>query len=276
MKHIFQEAGSSVRQRYELKFVIPKEMIEPISSFISVYCSPDKHSLNACNGFYRVNNLYFDTPNFLFLMRRLDGCENRFNMRIRSYTDSSELPCFLEVKQKHGDIINKYRAPLHHENWQKLFEDPNYKLYKENDYTPTSFKTLFFKLAYTYNATPKMLSQYWRKAYVSNVNEYARVTFDTDLRYQPAEDYSLIPDEDRMVPLDNETLFDPECNVIMELKCYSTLVPLWMIDLIRYFNLQRCSFSKYAAGITGVLQLFTYDYGVRQTSIPFTNKFIIL
>ncbi|MBM4056191.1 MAG: polyphosphate polymerase domain-containing protein [Planctomycetes bacterium] len=263
---MFQKTTPSIRQRYESKFVIPKEMIEPISNFASVYCSPDKHSINSHNGFYRVNNLYFDTPDFLFLMRRLDGCENRFNMRIRSYTDSRELPCFLEVKQKTGDIVNKYRAALHDKNWHKLFEDPDYTLSEEEDFAPTSYKTLFFKLAYTYNATPVMLSQYWRKAYESNVNEYARVTFDTDLRYQPAEGYCLIPDENKMVPLDDETLFDPECDVVLELKCYSMQVPLWMIDLIRYFNLQRRGFSKYVAGVLNVLQLCTYDTGARQTS----------
>ena len=33
-----------VLERYELKFVIPDYMIDPISDFVSVYCSLDKYS----------------------------------------------------------------------------------------------------------------------------------------------------------------------------------------------------------------------------------------
>ncbi len=263
---MFEETALTIRRRYESKFVIPKEMIEPISRFASIYCSPDKHSSNTDNGFYCINNLHFDTPDYLFLIQRLDKCNRRLHLRIRSYPNSKKYRCFLEVKEKTGDIVNKYRAPLYDENWRRMFEDPDYSLCEEKDFDPNSSKTHFLKTAYFYNATPKMLSQYWRKAYVSNVNEYARVTFDADLRFQPAEGYCIIPDENKMVSLDDETLFAPECNVILELKCYTMQVPLWMIDLIRHFNLQRRGFSKYVAGIMNVLQLYKYDSGVRQAS----------
>jgi hypothetical protein len=118
-------------------------------------------------------------------------------------------------------------------------------------------------MAYSYNATPKVLTQYMRKAYVSDIDEYVRVTFDIDLRYQAEEEYNMIPHEDKMVPLDNEALFDPGSNVILELKCYTTRVPLWMVDLIRYFNLSRRSFSKYVTGVSEVLNLFLIRFFIQ-------------
>jgi len=90
------------------------------------------------------------------------------------------------------------------------------------------------------------------------VDEYGRVTFDTDLRYQAETGYHLSPDEEKMTPSDDETIFDPGCSVVLELKCYCMHVPLWMIDLIRYFNLTRRSFSKYVTGVKNVLHLFDY------------------
>ena len=84
-------------ERLELKFHIPETMVEPISEFVSIYCSPDKYSRDAEGGVYTVNSLYLDSPNFLFLRRRLDGSANRINMRVRSYGDAGELPFFLEI-----------------------------------------------------------------------------------------------------------------------------------------------------------------------------------
>jgi len=266
MRTIPQKRISYLVERYESKFTIPEYLIEPISDFVSVYCLLDKYSKQSDDGFYRVNNLYFDSPNYLFLKKRLDRSENRFNLRVRSYGDNPELPCFFEVKQRKVNIVRKYRAAIYDEDWDKLFETPGYELEQDENGKLASNKILFLKLAYSYNATPKVLTQYKRKAYVSDVDNYARVTFDTELRYQPEQGYTIIPDEDKMVPLDNSTLFDPGCSVILELKCYSTQVPLWMIDLIRYFKLRRRSFSKYLTGVSEVLGLYLSPKLIRRCS----------
>ena len=126
---------------------------------------------------------------------------------------------------------------------------------------------LFLTLAHAYQATPKVLTQYLRKAYVSDIDDYARVTLDRELRFQEAEGYCMVPDENKMVPLDHEAIFDVGRNVILELKCYTTQVPLWMIDLIRCFDLRRRSFSKYVTGVSNVINRFRYDPGVRQSVI---------
>ena len=52
-------------ERLELKFHIPETMVEPISNFASIYCSPDKYSRDAEGGVYTVNSLYLDSPNYL-------------------------------------------------------------------------------------------------------------------------------------------------------------------------------------------------------------------
>lgn len=253
-----------VLERYELKFVIPDYMIDPISDFVSVYCSLDKYSTTTDDSFYGVNNLYFDTPYYLFLRNRLMGVEKRFNMRIRSYGDNPKLPFFLEIKQKRVNVIQKFRGRVFDEDWRKLFTDPNYSPKTDSGKTETKNRDYFMRLVQIYNAEPKVLTQYRRKAYVSNYEEYARVTFDIELRYMAEESLNLVPVDEQMVAYDIPTNFDLGCNVILELKCYTTQVPLWMIDCIRTFELQRRSFSKYMTGVSEVLNLYKYNDASRQ------------
>ncbi len=251
-------------ERYEMKFTIPLELTDAISDFASIYCSPDQYSLRAEKGFYRVNNLYLDSPGYLFLKKRIEGAENRFNMRVRSYGDHPLMPYFLEIKQKFGNVIRKYRTSVSDEEWYKVWTEPGFESREKKDESAAAKnRELFERMIFTYNVEPKVLTQYVRKAYVSDVDDYARVTFDMDMRFMPESEYNLVPREREMVSCDAETVFDPGCSVILELKCYTSQVPLWMIDLIRYFDLQRRSFSKYTTGVTQVLGLWQHDAGTR-------------
>lgn len=183
-------------------------------------------------------------------------------MRIRSYGSQAGIPCFFEVKQKTGGVIKKYRAAVFDEAWPSIFADPGVS-WARDDAGGDSGPDLFCRLALTYGASPKVLTQYRRKAFVSEVDDYARVTFDRDLRFQQEETYTVVPDDSRMINYDDATVFDPETCVIMELKCYCTQVPLWMLDLIRYFNLKQGRFSKYAASINAVFQSMAYAPVIR-------------
>jgi len=260
--------SSSLYERYELKFAIPLDMVEAVSDFCAIYCRPDAYSKASETGFYTVNSLYLDTPNYLFLHKRLDGAENRFNMRVRTYGDTS-MPCFLEIKQKRVNAVAKYRARTDDERWYHMFEMPGYTADRGPLLQEASKTDLFYRVAYTHNVGPVVLTRYQRRAYESVVDDYARVTFDRNMRCQPANGYTLLPDEEQLVPYDNSTVFEPECNVVLELKCYSARVPYWMIDLIHSFDLQRRSFSKYVFSVTEVLTRFKHDPSYRQTSIKY-------
>ncbi|MGD9210942.1 MAG: polyphosphate polymerase domain-containing protein [Desulfobacteraceae bacterium] len=264
MKSDKQKALPPRIERYELKYTIPYDYIEPISQFASAYCALDKYSEKSESKFYQINNLYFDSPNYLFLKRRVEHNPNRFNMRIRAYTDNPGTLYFLEIKHKIGDVIRKYRSMGTDSMWFLPFVRSELKsYYKPKNEAEAKNRKLFLRLVETYNAAPKVLTQYWRKAYVSMIDDYARLTFDVDLRYMPENRFSLIPQEEQMVSCDPEVIFDPGCSVILELKCYTSSVPLWMLDLIKYFNLRRRSFSKYMTGIYQVFQLYRYDNATR-------------
>lgn len=236
-------------ERYEIKYVIPFSLVEPITDFVSAYCELDKHSETADNYFYLVNSLYFDSPNFLLLENRLYGKDNRFNMRVRSYGAEAVAPYFMEIKQKKGNSIIKYRATLTQDEWPGALVDPSYCIPDKEGTTQFKNKALFMRLSTSYALTPKVLTQYRRRAFASVVDEYARVTMDIDMRSYCQEEYSVVPDPQRMVPYDDESIYDwggdPGNSVILELKCFPHQVPTWMLALIYHFQLNRRSFSKY-------------------------------
>lgn len=241
-------------ERYEFKFLIPMHMIEDISRYVEIYCELDPYSQREEDHFYKVNNIYLDSPNYLFLQRRLAGIDHRFNLRIRSYGDSPVFPFFCEAKHKTLGVVKKRRAKIYEDNWNETFDKKDIKnpnnevIWADN----TDYKNHFLRLAFTHNAAPKIFTQYRRKAYASIVDEYARVTFDIDLKYQKREEYDLTPDEANLNHYDNPLKFYEDNCVILELKC-TTQVPLWFMDMITQFGLKRTSFSKYVTGIQEIL-----------------------
>ncbi len=244
-----QSAIPPVLERYEAKYTIPFDMVDEISKFIEPYCSLDTYSEKSPDLFYTINSLYFDTPSYLFLMMRLRRAESRFNMRVRTYGEKPSLPWFLEIKYKRGDIMRKYRAKIYSENIEHILSTQELPRHHVKDEKEEKNRLLFYRLLHTYNAQPKVLIQYKRKAYISDVDEYARVTFDIGMRSMPQTGYDPIPQEEAMKPCDIEDAYDYGTSVILELKCYTSFVPLWMIDLVRKFGLRRRGFSKYMTGL---------------------------
>lgn len=268
MRRLRQKVIPPILERYELKYMIPSLMVGPISDFASVYCSLDNYSLNSKDGFYRVNSLYLDSPSFYFLRMRLEDMDNRINMRVRSYGDHPDMPYFLEIKQKTGSVVRKYRAEITDRNWYRAYESPGFYPHEVGrSRQDDASRKLFERMVFTYNAEPKILTQYARKAWISDVDDYARITFDRDLRFRPETGYRPVPGTGRMVSSDHSLAFDPGCDVILELKCYTSRVPLWMLDMIRCFDLQRRSFSKYQTGASELFGLNRYASASRVSAV---------
>lgn len=239
-----------VLERYELKYLVPYSCVEPITAFISPYCSLDHYSSLADNHFYVVNSLYFDTHGYEFLKQRMNGKDSRFNMRVRAYADGARAPYFMEIKHKTGSVVKKYRATATETQWPQILQQPDYQVDQSEPAAEQANKNLFLRLAHSYAIEPKILTQYKRRAFFSTVDGYARVTMDLDMKYRPESRLNLVPGSD-MTNYDNENIYttnqfneDKAC-VVLELKCNVGEVPMWMLDLITYFELKQTGFSKY-------------------------------
>lgn len=230
-------------ERYELKYLIPLEMVEPISKFVEAYCHMDYYSQISPDKYYTINSLYLDTPSlYLLRFKEMAGAFN-FNMRIRSYGEAPKPPYFFEIKYKIREFVRKKRAKVSAENWQNILEWGQIPECLDSESGANLQDFLFMKM--TYNVEPVILTQYRRKAYISEVDDYARVTFDRDLRYQEQLEWCVKPNERLLCHYDHPESFESMGeNVILELKCEKK-IPLWMIDLIQKFELMSGSFSKF-------------------------------
>lgn len=245
--------------RFEVKYTIPFSMIDPMVKFILPYCSYDKYSALSPDNFYTINSLYFDTPDYLFLRQRMLKAEKRFNMRIRSYGENPTFPYFLEIKQRIGDIVRKTRARTDDPDFTRYFTADGGIRPPCDDAKTEKHTEMFYRTAFKYNAQPAVLVQYRRLAFFSNIDEYARVTFDRDLHYMPQNIISPIPNNQLMCPCEPPSNSDFSSYVILELKCYTSYVPLWMVDFTRAFNLRKVGFSKYSTCLRPVLSRHTLE-----------------
>lgn len=254
MSAVTQVEIPTVLQRFEYKYLIPRDLIEPISEFVRTYCYLDKYSEMSPTKFYRINNIYFDTPFYTFLNNRLAKKENRFNMRIRSYGEKPVPPYFWEVKCKFGENKQKYRVKVKSEEIEKIFymQRAAEELgLKGND---AKNMDLFQSLALSYNAQPQVLTQYDRMAWISEADEYARVTFDANLQCCEEHDFNVKPTPERMESYDTTSIFGPQAQCVLELKGQVSNLPLWMVDLVQRFDLKKMAFSKFRYGILRVLR----------------------
>lgn len=241
-----------VMERYELKYLIPWKYLDPITDYLSLYCSLDHYSKisKENNYFYKVSSLYLDTPRFEFLRQRIDGKDLRFNMRVRVYGDGEKEPYFLEIKNRIGvpGVLKKYRATAYKNDWPHILTNPEYRVPEDTNKTEKVNKELFLRLANSYAIEPKILTSYMRRAFFSTVDNYARATMDVDMKYRIEHEYNLCSSYG-MCNYDNETIYAnntrSEACIILELKCKVGQVPCWMLDLIKLFNLQQVGFSKY-------------------------------
>lgn len=244
-----------VIERHELKYIIPFSLVEPITEFAAPYCDYDEHSLAAADRFYEVNSLYFDSLDYRLLRERMDGVERRYNVRVRSYGDGSKGDYYAEVKYKTATSTRKFRATLRECEWPAFIQHRHdTTLLAHAIDSERRNRELFAYIAEAYAIEPKIFTCYRRRALASTIDDYARITFDTDLRcrqqdpWHSSDPYSLRRCSN-CVSYDLETIFGDEQeyggNVILELKSSIGAVPIWMLDLIRRFELKQVGFSKY-------------------------------
>ena len=141
-------------------------------------------------------------------------------MRVRSYGDKPKAPYFAEIKYKQDGIVKKFRTKLSEEMWQKDFVGPEGLFSGDLSGVKNDNYDHFQRLATLYNVEPKVFTQYKRKAYMSLVDDYARVTFDNDLRCEPSELFNLDPSNYELTHYDNSTLFPEGADTILGAQVY--------------------------------------------------------
>ncbi len=229
--------------RTETKFLVAEATARAISERLAVLCERDEHTPAGARD-YASHSLYFDSPTRSLYRAKVLELQRQLKLRVRYYDDG---PVWLEVKRKDGELITKSGCPLDRARWPRVLQD--YFTEKiPGLLAPNGFLDMIQQLG----GEPVCRVHYRREAWVSLVDDDLRITFDRDLRAEPAwGDLSLSMDPSSAALMDNP--WDTHSAwggspVIMEIKT-SKPVPAWMAALVDAFRLTPQGISKFAMGV---------------------------
>jgi SPX domain protein involved in polyphosphate accumulation len=236
-------------ERREYKYLIDQNTVRNIRESIRPFCVVDPFAATHPNQRYTIESLYFDNPGMQLFWNNEIEAVDRFKLRIRHYPQTPDGPLFLEVKRRFNDVISKTRGCIPREGWQELVQHPPADFRERLKAKDRNAVERFLAVRGLGDYQPLTVVRYEREPYVSVIDDYARITFDTCIRSQPMRDLSfeVQPNAWRNMD-DSETMKHRESLTVLELK-FTSAVPSWMVNIVRTQELHRLSFSKYGTSV---------------------------
>ena len=241
---------SFVRQlrRYEAKYWISPALVPQVRAAVTEFCRPDKHAHGDPPG-YRIWTMQLDTAKLSLYHARARDALHRFKLRIRRYACEPSAQVILEIKRKLGGTVVKSRCRIAAGHLDPLrVLSPQVRPLVDS---PDEAEALqeFRRLMRDTGCRPVLTIRYFREAWTSVRDTYARVTFDGGLCYRPVHNaIDWRQDAVRWRPCAHVSPELRPDGVILELKA-TEQVPIWMQDLVRRFDLNRRAVCKYALAI---------------------------
>ncbi len=225
--------------RFELKYRISESKSAAVEQFVRSYLHLDRYNQIRTGGAYPIVSLYMDSDKLDLCRETLTGKKNRFKLRVRSYSDDLDKPLFFEIKRRVNRIIIKSRVRVMDNDVASVIMGHPLppREYKNDENVLRQFQ-LYMN---TINARPMVLIRYMRKAYESDSDNRVRVTFDRQLCYNVTQEPKV---------KFNSTGWQkhPLESVILEIK-FTSRYPAWLSRMVKCFNLQQQSMSKYASSV---------------------------
>ena len=248
------ETSATMIERREYKYLIDRETAAGIRAAIRPFCELDGFAAKSPNRTYTVDTLYLDTADLSLFWANDHEQVDRVKMRVRGYAEAPTAPVYFEVKRRINDVIAKSRGKVPRSQWAQLLGDPSSPIPASITGKDRGAVERFMSIARTMHIKPFTLVRYQREPYFSTIDDYARVTFDTHIRAHKIDSLNFQPDGRCWRALDDVvTQRVSSSMVVLELK-FTSLVPLWMVNIARSFGLVRCGYSKYGNSIRAFYQ----------------------
>lgn len=242
---------NEIIERYEYKYLIPESTIPAIRAAVRTTSKIDRYS--GPDGTYRIRSLYFDTDHYDLYWANDREQPERFKLRARMYP-GKESPVFLEVKRRVLDVIVKSRAAVPADRWRDVLAGNESALAALSP-SARAGALKFLAPYHRHHIRPVLLVEYEREAYISEVDTYARLTFDRKIAVQEQNKLEFDAVATRWRAIDHRAQTRTEQPVcVLELK-FERRPPRWMVALVQRLDLIRYSFSKYCYGVTAELTL---------------------
>lgn len=223
--------------RFEYKYYVPSFIADEIAHYLKGMADIDPY--NKDGKFYSVSSVYFDTPDFMFFKDKYDGFSRRVKIRIRSYEDNffDAQNYFFEIKYKNINKIYKERVPI-------TRDAAFYYLDKHFDVAHNPLLEKIRALHDFQCLTPKILVRYRRLSFYDKYIKF-KISIDKNIQVAADVDFDNSP---------NDYLDLLGDYSVLELK-FDKELPIYVINLLSKYNLQRESISKYGFS---VLKLYNY------------------
>lgn len=222
-----------VFNRYEHKYLMNRATYKKVLELMDLHMTADKH--NKDHKPYTIANVYYDTPDDYLIRTSLSKPVYKEKLRLRAYgVPDMDTKVFLEIKKKYNGIVNKRRSVLKLSEAQTLLQTGEIPEVKEYMNSQVLNEIVYF-LSH-YELLPKVYLAYDRIAYFEQGNPDLRISFDMNIR---SRRYKVALEKGDF----GETLLDGN-TYLMEIKT-SRAKPLWLVNMLTEYGIQRQSFSKY-------------------------------
>lgn len=228
--------------RFEMKYLISEAKAIAIQRFVANYLPLDHYSKLQPGNSYPIVSLYLDSTDLQLCRESFDSILNRFKLRIRGYCDDPEYPKFVEIKRRSNFVIIKSRARLKTTDVPKLIAGQNVSPAR-NDPKDLDALNQFQLYMHSIKAKPIIRIRYLRKAYEGSSENRVRVTFDRQLAFNVTE----YPEVILSGPGWQQSNVSKR-GVVLEIK-FTGRFPIWLSDMVGYFNLKSRSLSKYTTSV---------------------------
>lgn len=213
-------------KRYEKKYLLTSEQYRRLLKSLEGRMVEDKyaHSL--------INNIYYDTPEFLLIRRSIEKPVYKEKLRVRSYgVPKSEDKVFVEIKKKYKKVVYKRRIHVPLKDAISFLEG------KAPCPQPGQIgNEISYFLSYYKGIAPAMFISYERYSLASPTDSVLRITFDKNIVWRTT-------DLDLTKGVYGEKL-DLGEGILMEVKIPDAM-PLWLSALFDELKIRPTSFSKY-------------------------------
>lgn len=219
-----------ITMRHEEKYICPESQLRVIESRLNGFLNADA---NQDEDGYEIRSLYFDTEADRLYEEGLEGLENRNKYRIRIYNGNSDV-IKLEKKTSIRNLKKKKTTLIEKDYVNRLLFNEEKKLVL--DYENEPLLEEFTMLQKTANLSPKVIVNYNRKAFISDIGNI-RITLDRNIcASDKVEGF-----------FENDMIYYPILPKgihLLEVK-YDGILPGYLARLLNFDKLERTAFSKY-------------------------------
>lgn len=219
----------NVFKRTEMKYLVNPEQFKKVKSYLDGIAEVDEY------GKTKINNIYFDTPDYYLIRTSLDKPLYKEKLRLRTYGNTSENSnSFIEIKKKYDGVVYKRRISGEYDSNYKYLTDEK----KKTDDSQIFNEIEYFRTLYR-NLIPAMKICYDRVAMIGKKDKNLRITFDSNITWN-TKSLDLKDDNYGKQLLENGWQ-------VMEIKVTNAM-PLELSRKLSEFKIYPASFSKYGRG----------------------------